>query len=94
MSLYKQKLVSQVAKAASLSQKDTHKVVKALLEGVQSGLQKDGEVQIFGFGTFFVRSLPGRAGRNPRTGEKLQLPASRKVAFRYGKDLVKAVNGE
>ena len=94
MSLYKQKLVSQVAKVASLSQKDTHKVVKAIIESVQSGLKKDGQAQIFGFGTFCVRSLPGCAGRNPRTGEKLQLPASRKVAFRYGKDLIKAVNGE
>ena len=56
MSLYKQKLVSQVAKAASLSQKDTHKVVKAIIESVQSELKKDGQVQIFGFGTIFVRS--------------------------------------
>ena len=59
----------------------------AVLEGISQGLKKDHRVQLVGFGTFSVRQRKARAGRNPQTGEKIRIKASRTVSFKVGKKL-------
>jgi len=63
------------------------RAVGAVLDGIREGLQKDGTVQILGFGTFQVKQRKARVGRNPTTGDPIQIPASMTVQFRAGKGL-------
>ncbi len=61
--------------------------VSSLLTALENGLLKDGVVQVVGFGTFTVKDRAARVGRNPRTGEEVQIKASRTVGFRTGSQL-------
>lgn len=61
--------------------------LEAVLEAITTGIQNDGKVQIVGFGTFSVKDRPARTGRNPRTGEAIQIAASKSVGFKPGKGL-------
>ena len=61
--------------------------VNALLDGIRRGLKKDGIVQLVGFGSFQVKQRKARTGRNPQTGEKIRIKASKTVGFRPGKAL-------
>jgi DNA-binding protein HU-beta len=63
----------------------------AVLEAVKAGLGKDGTVQLIGFGSFNVKKRNARTGRNPRTGDKIKIKASRTVSFRPGKGLKEAI---
>ena len=63
------------------------KVVNSVLTGIGSGLQEDNQVQLVGFGTFQVKDRAARMGRNPRTNEPIEIPASRSVGFRPGTKL-------
>ena len=81
----KSELVASVAEVAELTKKDAEKAVnKALVE--------DDKVQIIGFGTFEVRTRAARKGRNPQTGETIEIPASKNPVFKAGKALKEAVN--
>jgi DNA-binding protein HU-beta len=64
----------------------------AVLGAIQDGLKKGEKIQISGFGTFEVRHRDARVGRNPRTGEPVQIAASKAPAFKAGKALKEAVN--
>jgi len=78
-------LVEKVKELAGLESKAAaERALNAVLGGIEAGLQKDGEVQLIGFGTFRVKDRPAREGRNPITGEKLKIKASRTVAFKVG----------
>ncbi len=87
-------LIEKVKDIAGLDSKAAaERAVNAVLEGIEAGLQEDGEVQLIGFGTFRVKDRAARSGRNPQTGEKIKIGASKKVAFSVGaalKDKVKA----
>lgn len=85
-------LVAAVAEAAELTKADATKAVDALLEGIVDGLKAGGEVRLVGFGTFSVADRPAGEGRNPRTGEKIAIPASRQPKFKAGKSLKDALN--
>jgi DNA-binding protein HU-beta len=89
--LNKAELVSLVAEKAGLTKKDADKAVAAVFDGIQETLQKGDKVQLVGFGTFEVRDRSARTGRNPRSGETIEIPASRVPAFKPGKALKEAV---
>ncbi len=83
----KSELVSIVAEKAGLTKKDTEKLVGAVFESVKEAMSEGKKVQIIGFGTFDVRERKAREGRNPATGEPIQIPAAKVPAFKAGKAL-------
>ena len=85
----KSELVASVAEVAELTKKDA---VNAVFASVQKALVEDDKVQIIGFGTFEVRTRAARKGRNPQTGETIEIPASKNPVFKAGKALKEAVN--
>ena len=88
----KQELVEKVASKAEITKAEAAKVVNATLEGISEGLVADGKVVLVGFGTFEIRTRTAREGRNPRTGDKIKIAASKVPAFRPGKAMKEAVN--
>ena len=86
-------LVNAVAEKTELSKKDAAKAVHAVFETVMDSLSEGEKVQIIGFGNFEVRERKARKGRNPQTGEEIQIPASKVPAFKAGKALRDAVRG-
>jgi DNA-binding protein HU-beta len=89
--LNKTELVNAVATQAGLTKKDASTAVDVLFETIMNKLSKDEKVQLIGFGTFEVRERSARTGRNPQTGEEIQIPASKVPAFKPGKELKDAV---
>lgn len=87
----KVEIIAAVAENAGLSKKDAEKAVSATIEAITSGLKKDGKVQLVGFGTFEVRTRAAREGKNPATGAKIMIPATKVPAFKAGKSLKDAV---
>ena len=84
----KQELVETVYKTGGFDTKAAaERAVNAVIEGVRKGLLKDKKVQLIGFGSFSVRNRKARWGRNPQTGAKIRIPASKTVAFTPGKKL-------
>ena len=88
----KSELVASVAEVAELTKKDAEKAVNAVFASGQKALVEDDKVQIIGFGTFEVRTRAARKGRNPQTGETIEIPASKNPVFKAGKALKEAVN--
>ena len=87
----KTELIAAVAESAELTKKDSEKAVKAVIETITAELAKGGKVQIVGFGTFEVSERAAREGRNPRTGKKMKIKASRIPKFKAGRALKDAV---
>lgn len=87
----KSELIGQVAEATGLSKKDATPVVEAVFEAISDNLAKGEKVQVIGFGTFEVRDRAARKGRNPQTGEEIEIPATKVPAFKAGKALKDAV---
>lgn len=83
----KSELITQVSESAELSKKDATKAVDAVFEAISDALQKGDKVQLVGFGNFEVRERSARKGRNPQTGEEIDIPASKVPAFKPGKSL-------
>lgn len=88
----KNDLVAAVADSAGLSKADASSAVDAVFDSITSSLQGGGEVRLVGFGTFSVANRKASTGRNPRTGETIQIPASKQPKFKAGKGLKDAVN--
>jgi len=88
----KAELIEALTEKTALKKRDVSDVVDNLLEIVKSALQKGEKVQLIPFGSFEVRDRKKREGRNPKTGERLTIPARRVPAFHAGKDLREAVN--
>jgi DNA-binding protein HU-beta len=88
----KAELIDALTEKTELKKRDVSDVVDNLLETVKSALQKGEKVQLIPFGSFEVRERKKREGRNPKTGERLTIPARRVPAFHAGKDLREAVN--
>ena len=87
----KAELVAAVAEKAGLSKKDSEKAVNAAFDTISAELAAGGKVQLVGFGSFETKTRDARVGRNPRTKEEIQIPASRVPAFKAGKALKDAV---
>ncbi|HZG57471.1 HU family DNA-binding protein [Paenibacillus sp.] len=80
-------LIAKVAETTELSKKDVTNVVEAVFDSIADALQNGDKVQLVGFGNFEVRERTARKGRNPQTGEEIDIPASKVPAFKPGKAL-------
>ena len=87
----KAELVAAVAEKTGLSKKDSEKAVNAGFDAISAELVEGGKVQLVGFGSFETKTRNARIGRNPRTKEEIEIPASRVPAFKAGKALKDAV---
>jgi len=87
----KTELVAAVAEKTELTKKDATKAVEAVFDTIQETLANGEKVQLIGFGNFEVRDRAARKGRNPQTGEEIEIPASKVPAFKAGKALKEAV---
>ncbi|AZP05311.1 HU family DNA-binding protein [Jeotgalibaca ciconiae] len=87
----KAELVERVADKTNLTKKEVTATVDALFEVIQEALQSGEKVQVIGFGNFEVRDRAARKGRNPQTGEEIQIEATKVPAFKPGKALKDAV---
>ena len=87
----KAELVAAVAEKTALSKKDSEKAVNAAFEAITEALVAGGKVQLVGVGSFETKERNARIGRNPRTKEEIEIPASRVPAFKAGKALKDAV---
>jgi DNA-binding protein HU-beta len=90
--LNKAELIGSVAEKAGMPKKDAEKAVSAVFAAIEEALANGDKVQLVGFGTFEVRERAARTGRNPQTGEEIQIAATRVPAFRAGKALKGAVS--
>ena len=88
----KAELVAAMAEQAGLSKKDAEAALKAFTDVVAEELKKDGKVQLVGFGTFEVSKRAAREGRNPQTGETMEIKASKTPKFKAGKALKDMMN--
>lgn len=88
----KGELIEAVAAAADLTKADATKAVEAFVDTVTRALKKGDQVSILGFGGFAVKSRAARQGRNPKTGETIEIAATRVPGFKAGKALKDAVN--
>ncbi len=88
----KNDLAAYVADETGLAKADASRAVDAVLEGITAALKDGDEVRLVGFGTFSVAERAASEGRNPRTGEKIDIPASRQPKFKAGKALKDSVN--
>ena len=88
----KAELIAAVAENAELTKKDAEKAVKAFIEVVTDELKKGEKVQLVGFGTFEVSERAAREGRNPQTGETMEIKASKTPKFKAGKALKDMMN--
>ncbi|KWV92650.1 HU family DNA-binding protein [Erythrobacter sp. YT30] len=88
----KNDLISAVADTSGLSKNDASNAVEGVFESITTALSKGDEVRLVGFGTFSVAKRKASTGRNPRTGEPMNIPASNQPKFKAGKGLKDAVN--
>jgi DNA-binding protein HU-beta len=89
--LNKTDLINEVAVKTGMTKKDVEKVVNAFFSTIEGTLKEGNKVQLIGFGTFEVRNRQARKGRNPQTGEEINIPATRVPAFKAGKALKDAL---
>ena len=88
----KTELIAAIAEKTELSRKDAEKALKSFTEVVEEELKKGEKIQLVGFGTFEVSERAAREGRNPQTGETMQIAASKSPKFKAGKALKDAIN--
>jgi DNA-binding protein HU-beta len=87
----KSELASEVAKKTKLSKAKAWEAVSAIFESIKGSLKKGQKVSLIGFGSFLVRQRKARTGRNPKTGETIQIKARKVPAFSAGAELKKAL---
>ncbi len=88
----KSELIDKVAGQAGLSKSDAEKAVNSFISVIESAVSADDKVTLPGFGAWSRTQRAARTGRNPRTGEPVQIPASKAVKFSVGADFKKKVN--
>lgn len=88
----KNELVAEVASSADISKADATRAVDAVFDSISAALKGGQEVRLVGFGTFSVSQRRASKGRNPRTGQVIEIAASKQPKFRAGKGLKDAVN--
>jgi DNA-binding protein HU-beta len=91
-SMNKAELINAVSGATALTKAQAGKVIDAGLQAIQEALAKGDDVRILGFGSFSVNQRAAGEGRNPRTGEKVQIPARNVPSFKAGMAFKEAVN--
>ena len=85
-------LIESIANSADLSKASAGRALAATIESITKALKKGDTITLVGFGTFSVRHRKARMGRNPRTGEEIQIKASKVPGFKPGKALKDAIN--
>ena len=90
----KTELISQVAEMSEISKKDATKAVDAVFASIINALKEGDKVQLIGFGNFEVRERAARKGRNPQTGDEIEIAASKIPAWKPGKATKDAVAGK
>jgi integration host factor subunit beta len=93
-SMTKAELVEDVARAAELTKKDAERLVEIVFESIIDTLNKGEKIELRGFGSFRVRERGARRGRNPKTGDPVDIPAKRVPYFKPGKELKELINEE
>ncbi|HAU32579.1 MAG: Histone family protein DNA-binding protein [Desulfotomaculum sp. 46_296] len=88
----KAELIAQVAEKSDLTKKDAERAVSALIETVEEALVRGDRVQLVGFGTFEIRERAARKGRNPQTGQEIDIAATRVPVFKAGKSLREVIS--
>ncbi len=88
----KAELADEVAKNSDLSKKDAEVIVQTVLDSIIESLKSGEKVELRGFGSFRLRDRAPRLGRNPKTGEKVHVPAKKVPYFKPGKDLKELIN--
>lgn len=88
----KNELIAAVAEKAGFSKKDAAAAVDSVIAAIAESLEKGDKVQLVGFGTFEVKERAARTGKNPRTGEVVEIPAAKVPAFKAGKALKDSVS--
>ena len=88
----KQELLSAISEKSGLTKKDSEAALAAFIETVQESLKKGEKVQLIGFGSFEIRERAARSGKNPLTGEPMDIPAAKVPAFKAGRALKDLVN--
>lgn len=90
----KAELVEEVAKAAELTKKDSEVIVDEVFKNIIQALNSGDKIELRGFGSFRVRKRDARRGRNPKTGEPVDIPAKTVPYFKPGKELKELINGK
>src|ERR671924_809329 len=90
----KAELVEDVARAAELTKKDAERLVEIVFESIIETLNHGEKIELRGFGSFRVRERGARRGRNPKTGDPVDIPAKRVPYFKPGKELKELINDE
>ena len=88
----KTELIAAIAEKSGISKKDAEKALSATIEVIIDAVKADDKVQLVGFGTFEQRQRNARMGCDPRTGNKIEIPASKVPAFKAGKEFKNIVN--
>lgn len=88
----KDDLIAAVANDSGLTKSVAARVVDSVFDTIAATLARDDDVRVTGFGTFAVTRRAARDGRNPRTGDKIRIPASNQAKFKAGKALKEAIN--
>ena len=88
----KSELIEEIASEAGLSKASAAKALEAAISAITESLRNGESITIIGFGTFMVRESKARTGRNPRTGEAIEIDASKRPSFKAGKALKDALN--
>lgn len=94
MAMTKAELVEDVARAAELTKKDAERLVEIVFESIIETLNHGEKIELRGFGSFRVRERGARRGRNPKTGDPVNIPAKRVPYFKPGKELKELINEE
>jgi integration host factor subunit beta len=90
----KSDLIDEVVKVASVSKKQAETIVNTLFASIIDALQRDDKIELRGFGSFRVRRRRSRQGRNPKTGDRVDVPEKRIPYFKPGKELKDLINDE
>jgi len=88
----KAELMEEVAKNSELTKKDAEVIVQTVLDSIIGSLQDGEKVELRGFGSFRLRQRSSRMGRNPKTGERVDVPAKKIPYFKPGKELKELIN--
>jgi len=87
-------LVEEVVRAADVSKKHAETIVNTVFSSIVEALQKDDKIELRGFGSFRVRRRRSRQGRNPKTGDRVEVPEKRIPYFKPGKELKDLINSD
>ena len=85
-------LVEEVAKAVEVPKKDAERIVKTVFDSVTQALHRGEKIELRGFGSFRLRERKARIGRNPKTGETVEVPSKKVPYFKAGKELKELIN--